>query len=97
MINHTEKMAAAHIFVSGRVQGVFYRASTKEIALIYHLTGWVRNLSDGRVEAMFEGEKENIEKVVEWCRQGPPAAAPSNLEIKWLKYSGSFTDFKMRY
>lgn len=97
MTDTTEKMAAAQIFVSGRVQGVFYRASTREIALSHHLTGWVRNLSDGRVEAMFEGEKGNIEEVVEWCRSGPPAAAPSNLEIKWLNYSGSFNDFTMRY
>ena len=97
MINNTEKMAAAHVFVSGRVQGVFYRASTREIALIHHLTGWVKNLSDGRVEAMLEGKKGNIEEVVEWCRSGPPAAAPSNLEIKWLNYSGSFNDFTMRY
>lgn len=90
-------MAAAHIFVSGRVQGVFYRATTREIALSHHLSGWVRNLSDGRVEAMLEGEKRNIEKVIQWCRSGPPAAAPSNLEVKWLKYSGSFADFRLRY
>lgn len=97
MSNATEKMAAAQIFVSGRVQGVFYRASTREVALRHHLSGWVRNLSDGRVEAMLEGERENIEKVIEWCRLGPPAAAPSNLEIKWLKYSGSFSDFRLRH
>ena len=97
MTDTTEKRAAAQIFVSGRVQEVFYRASTREIALSHHLTGWVRNLSDGRVEAVFEGEKGDIEKVIEWCRSGPPAAAPSNLEIKWLSYSGSFNDFTMRY
>ena len=97
MTDTTKKRAAAQIFVSGRVQGVFYRASTREIALSHHLTGWVRNLSDGRVEAVFEGEKGDIEKVIEWCRSGPPAAAPSNLEIKWLNYSGSFKDFIMRY
>ena len=90
-------MAAAHLLVSGRVQGVFYRASTREVALRHHLTGWVRNLSDGRVEALLEGEKGNIEKVIEWCRSGPPAAAPTNLEINWLNYSGSFSDFNMRY
>ena len=97
MSNNSENMAAAHIFVSGRVQGVFYRAGTRECALKHHLTGWVRNLSDGRVEAMLEGEKENIEKVIEWCRSGPPAAAPSGLDIEWLKYSGSFTDFALRH
>ena len=90
-------MAAVHIFVSGRVQGVFYRAGTRECALRHGLTGWVRNLSDGRVEAMFEGKKENIEKVIAWCRLGPPAAAPDNLDIEWLKYSGSFDDFALRY
>jgi len=97
MNDTSTKMAAAHILVSGRVQGVFYRASTREVALRRHLTGWVRNLSDGRVEAVLEGEKGNIEKVIEWCRSGPPAAAPTNLEIKWLSYSGSFSDFTMRY
>ena len=95
--NITENMATAHIFVSGRVQGVFYRAGTRECALKHQLSGWVRNLSDGRVEAMFEGEKGNIEKVIEWCRSGPPAAAPSDLDVEWLKYSGSFTDFTLRY
>ncbi|MDT8318796.1 MAG: acylphosphatase [bacterium] len=97
MSNPLENMAAAQILVSGRVQGVFYRATTRETALSHHLTGWVRNLSDGRVEAMLEGEKGNIEKVIEWCRSGPSAAAPSDLEIKWLKYSGSYNDFRLRY
>ncbi len=96
-MQESENIKHFNVTVFGRVQGVFYRAGTREIALNQHLTGWVRNLSDGRVEAMFEGEKGNIEKVIEWCRLGPPAAAPSNLDIKWLKYSGSFTDFTMRY
>lgn len=94
---YNKKMAAAHILVSGRVQGVFYRASTRDTALRHHLTGWVRNLTDGRVEAMLEGEKESIEKVIYWCQKGPPASAPSALEIKWLEYSGSFSDFEVLY
>lgn len=63
--------ARAHVYVSGRVQGVFFRAETANLAHNLGLTGWVRNLSDGRVEALFEGEKEKVEEAVAFCRARP--------------------------
>ena len=64
-------MARAQVFISGRVQGVFYRAYTRDQARMRGLTGWVRNLPDGRVYAVFEGDREKIESMLAWCRQGP--------------------------
>lgn len=72
-----------HIFVSGRVQGVGYRASTWDMAQLLKLKGWVRNLRDGRVEAVFEGTKTQVEEMLRWCYQGPPAAAVENIEIEY--------------
>ena len=97
MSESNKYMAAAHIFVSGRVQGVFYRANTVDIAREHNLTGWVRNLEDGRVEAILEGEKEDVQKVIEWCRSGPPHASVTELEIEWLEYSGDLSGFTLKY
>ena len=70
----------AHVFVSGTVQGVAYRANTREAADDRGVDGWVRNLEDGRVEAVFEGGEEDIEGMVEWCRTGSPAADVESIE-----------------
>jgi acylphosphatase len=64
----------AHVYVSGQVQGVFFRDSTQEIAEQLGLTGWVKNLPDGRVEALFEGPSERVREMIRWCEQGPPHA-----------------------
>lgn len=61
-----------HVMISGIVQGVWFRASTKRQADLLGITGWIRNTDDGRVEGIFEGEKESVEKLVEWCHTGPP-------------------------
>lgn len=74
-------MIRAHVFVSGVVQGVFYRAYTQQQAQKLGLKGWVRNLPDGRVEAVFEGEKDRVEKMIEWCSKGPPGAGVEGVEI----------------
>ncbi|ADP77339.1 acylphosphatase [Methanothermus fervidus DSM 2088] len=87
----------AHIFISGRVQGVFFRANTKKVAEKHGVKGWVRNLPDGRVEAVLEGEKEDVEKVIEFCREGPPLAKVTNVDVKWEKYKGEFRNFEVRY
>ncbi len=84
-----------HVFVSGRVQGIFFRSETRREARKYHVTGWVKNLSDGRVEAVFEGEKENVEKLIEFCRKGPSGARVANTEFIWETYSGKFGDFRI--
>jgi len=89
--------ARAHVYVSGRVQGVFFRAETVEFAERLGLCGWVRNLWDGRVEALFEGDKEQVEKAVDLCRQGPPGAHVLNLDVKWEDWKGEFQDFKIKY
>ena len=89
--------ARAHVYVSGLVQGVFYRYHTKELADKLGLRGWVRNLPDGRVEAVFEGDKGAIEEMLEFCRRGPPGARVSGVKVRWEDYKGEFDGFTIRY
>jgi acylphosphatase len=63
-----------HVFVSGQVQGVFFRDSTREMAVDNKVAGWVRNLGDGRVEAVFEGPAAAVDRLIQWCHSGPPRA-----------------------
>ncbi|MCD6147602.1 MAG: acylphosphatase [Thermoplasmata archaeon] len=81
-------MKRAHVFVSGRVQGVWFRASTRDKAEELSLNGWVRNLPDGRVEAVFEGDDRAVEEMVEWCRHGPPMARVDTVDIEYEKPQG---------
>ena len=76
-------MAAVRVTVSGRVQGVFFRDTCARQARSEGLAGWIRNRADGRVEAWFEGSPEGVEKLVAWCRQGPPHARVSGVEAAW--------------
>ncbi|MEM2226011.1 MAG: acylphosphatase [Candidatus Bathyarchaeia archaeon] len=85
----------AHVFVSGLVQGVFFRHETAKRAIRLGVKGWVRNLPDGRVEAIFEGERESVEKLLEFCRHGPPGAIVEDLEVRWEDYRGEFKDFRV--
>lgn len=87
----------AHIFVSGRVQGVFFRSETRREARRYAVTGWARNLSDGRVEAVFEGEKKDVERLIEFCRNGPPGAVVTKVEMTLEPYTGEFRDFRVEW
>jgi acylphosphatase len=89
--------ARAHVYVSGRVQGVFFRSETQDEAIRHGLTGWVRNLPNGSVEAVFEGEKENVEKLIEFCRKGPPGARVTKVDVTWEDYTGQFKSFTMRF
>jgi acylphosphatase len=89
--------ARAHVFVSGRVQGVFFRSETKHEAESRGVKGWVRNLSDGRVEAVFEGEEEAVKAVIEFCRRGPLEAIVASVDLAWENYTGEFDDFKIKY
>ena len=86
-----------HVFVTGRVQGVFFRAFTREVAESLGLKGWVRNLPDGRVEAVFEGPKEVIEEALKRLKIGPPAARVDNLETNWNEAPENLPDFRIRY
>jgi acylphosphatase len=74
-------VARSHVFVSGDVQGVFFRYETRERARAHGLGGWVRNLPDGRVEAVFEGPARAVQAIVDWCRQGPSGARVTEVEV----------------
>ena len=87
----------AHIIVSGRVQRVHFREKTREKAEEFGVFGWVKNLSDGRVEAVFEGEKAKVEEMVEWARRGPFWAKVNGLETSWEEYQAEFSNFEIRY
>lgn len=90
-------MVRAHVFVSGRVQGVFFRFETRRLARRLGVRGWVRNRRDGRVEAVFEGEREDVERMIEFCRWGPSGARVTNIEVRWEEYTGEFRGFRTRY
>jgi len=87
----------AHVYVGGRVQGVFFRSETQDEAVRRNVAGWVKNLPDGRVEAVFEGEKENVEKLVEFCKRGPPGARVTKVDVEWQNFTGEFKNFNIKY
>jgi acylphosphatase len=93
----SDTKARAHVYVSGLVQGVFFRSNTKRMADMLGVKGWVKNLPDGRVEAVFEGEKEAVASMVEWCHKGPPDAVVEHVEVIWEEYKGEFKDFRIIY
>ncbi len=86
-----------HVLIEGRVQGVFFRAETRYTAQQFNLTGWVRNLPDGRVEAVFEGEEEAVEKMIQWCHKGPPHALVRNVQSIREPATGEFDTFSISY
>jgi len=85
----------AHVFVSGRVQGVNFRWYTQRKAEELGLTGWVRNLWDGRVEAVFEGEAQAVQRAVNWCHVGPPSAHVDDVEVSYEGPTGEFSRFRV--
>jgi len=91
------KKARVNIFVSGLVQGVFFRSQTKRKAEELGVFGWVRNLADGRVEILAEGEKEKLEELINWAKKGPDSARVDDLKIDWQEYQGEFKDFEIKY
>ena len=93
---HPEK-ARAHVLVEGRVQGVFFRANAFDKAEALGLTGWVKNTGDGRVEAVFEGRKGDIEEIIQWCHKGPPGAVVTRVEVSWEVPKGEFKNFSIKF
>ncbi|MFQ6129782.1 MAG: acylphosphatase [Candidatus Hadarchaeaceae archaeon] len=87
----------AHVLISGMVQGVYFRYYTRELAQRLGLRGWVRNTPDGRVEAVFEGEKGAVERMLEFCHRGPSGARVADVEVKWEQPRGEFSGFEVRY
>ena len=87
----------AHIFIFGRVQGVFFRSHAKETAQSFGLVGWVRNNPDGTVEILAEGSKEKLEGFIKWCREGPLFAKVEKTEVEWEKANREFDSFEILY
>lgn len=91
-----EELARARVKVRGMVQGVFFRAETRRQAHALGLSGWVRNVPDGTVEAAFEGKRSRVEQTIEWCRHGPPAASVESVDVDWEEPVGE-SGFEVRY
>jgi len=90
-------MKNVHVKISGRVQGVFFRVSTKEKAEQLGIKGWVRNTHDGCVEAVFEGEDQSVDQMIEWCYRGPPYSKVDNVEINEQNSIKGFDKFFIKY
>lgn len=90
-------MKRVHVYVSGRVQRVSFRGATQHMATALKLNGWVRNMEDGRVEALLEGEDTNVDKMLVWCNTGPPAARVEHLEFIEEPYTGNLRGFRISY
>lgn len=86
-----------HLTVHGTVQGVFFRANSDEQARRLNLKGWVMNKSDGSVEIVAEGDKQALERLLEWCSHGPRGAVVEKMEKEWLEATGEFSEFSIRY
>ncbi len=91
--SYLTKDCRVHIFVSGKVQGVYYRQNTLQKAQELDIRGWVRNLSDGRVESIMEGSKVNIDKMLAWCKEGPADAKVEEVKIIDEEYKKEFSTF----
>ncbi len=85
-----------HLLISGRVQGVCFRHYTRQTALARGVDGWVRNLPDGRVEAVIEGEEPAVKATIEWCRQGPDMARVDKVEVEEETVDNELTGFSIR-
>lgn len=91
------KLVRVHVFIDGLVQGVYFRSFTKREADARGVKGYVRNLPDGRVEAVFEGEEEKVLEMIEICKRGPPAAIVTNIDVIWEEYKGEYKKFEIIY
>jgi len=89
--------ARTRVIIEGRVQGVFFRYHTQEMALGLGLKGWVKNRRDGSVEALFEGDRDNVNQAIEWCNRGPAQARVIRVHQTWEEYRGEFEDFSITY
>ena len=87
----------AHTVITGMVQGVFFRAETMRAAIKHGVRGWVRNKRDGSVEAVFEGERQQVDAILSWCQTGSPRAVVKNVEVTWQEYSGEYKGFDITY
>ena len=86
-------MVRAHVIVRGMVQGVYFRAHTRDEAITHNVTGWVKNRKDGGVEAVFEGAEEDVTKLIERCHKSPAWARITDVHVDWQDYKGEFKQF----
>ncbi len=86
-----------HVIISGRVQGVFFRACTQEEAQKNQVFGWVRNCANGDVEAIFQGAEQNVLSMLEWCQKGSPSSEVYSLKTEYLTTQEVFSDFSIRH
>ena len=86
-----------HVIISGRVQGVFFRLETQRAALNIGITGWVKNRPDGAVEAVFEGDSDRVEKMLQWCWEGSPRSDVRDVAVENEPYTGGFSDFQVTF
>jgi acylphosphatase len=97
-MSDNQQLSRASVLISGRVQGVFFRLETqREAQRCGGITGWVKNQRDGTVRAVFEGEKQRVNSMLDWCRLGPPESAVLHLDVSWEPYTGEFDSFEIRY
>jgi len=86
----------AHVILSGHVQGVFFRSFIRSQTTLKKITGWCRNMKSGQVEAVFEGDKDQLQELIELCKEGPPGARVGDVSVEWEDFSGNFTSFEIR-
>ena len=87
-------MSTVHLLIKGKVQGVFYRATAKEVAQALDLKGWVRNTAEGNVEAIASGSEKAVQQFIDWCKKGPDKAVVSSINITNIK-DELFDDFRI--
>ena len=92
-----EKKVRAQVNIIGRVQGVFFRMETQRAADRYGVLGWVRNKRDRSVEAVFEGDKQRVDSILDWCKKGPPMAVVERVTVSWEEYTGEYNGFEITY
>jgi acylphosphatase len=97
MSETTDKITRAHVYISGRVQGVSFRWHTQRMAQRLELAGWVKNLWDGRVEAVFEGPEDTVRQAVAWCHHGERPARVDDVKIKYEEPTGKFSGFRITW
>ncbi|MCK4727371.1 MAG: acylphosphatase [Desulfobacterales bacterium] len=91
------KNVRAHVVIDGRVHGVCFRMDTRRAALQRGIRGWVKNLHDGTVEAVFEGDETDVKSMLKWCEAGPPLARVSKVSLTWESYTGEFDSFEITF
>ena len=91
------KQVRASVVITGKVQGVYFRAETQRAAKQWSVRGWVRNRSNGSVEVMFEGDEPSVKAMLEWCWQGSPFSRVQHVDVRWETYLGDFDRFEIAF